>query len=320
MVMQEELNKLRMLWGNYWSSRVLITANNFRVFDYLKLPKTSEQIAPTINADPRAIEMLLDALTGLGLLKKSSDRYRNTKTSTRFLCTDSPYYQGNIIKHADAIWRNWTELDEVIKSGKPARKFYDQEAFIRGMHDISKIKAAKIIKLMKFKNVKKALDLGGGPGTYSIEMAKKGVSVTLFDLPETIHVAKKIIEETGQGLSNLNFIEGDFLIDDIGADYDLIFISQILHAFSAKDNIKILKKSANALNKSGRLTIQEFIIDRTRTIPTKSALFSINMLVNTEGGRCYSSHEIKKWLYDAGLRNFTEAIFEDCLLLTGAFS
>ncbi len=319
MVMQEELNKLRMLWGNYWSSRVLITANNFRVFDYLKSPKTSDEIALSINADTRAVAMLLDALTGLGLLKKSFNKYINTKISTRFLCFNSPYYQGNIIKHADAIWRNWTELDNVIKTGKPARVFYDQEAFIRGMHDISKIKAAKIIKLINLKNVKKALDLGGGPGTYSIEMAKKGISVSLFDLPETVQIAKKILKEQNQIIPNLKFIEGDFLTDDIGKDYDLIFISQILHAFSAEDNLKILEKSAKALKKSGRLVIQDFIIDKTRTIPTKSALFSINMLVNTEGGRCYSSDEIKKWLNDVNLKNFREKIFEDCLLLTAKF-
>ena len=319
MVMQEELNKLRMLWGNYWSSRVLITANNFRVFDYLKSPKTSDEIALSINADTRAVAMLLDALTGLGLLKKSFNKYLNTKISTRFLCFDSPYYQGNIIKHADAIWRNWTELDNVIKTGKPARMFYDQEVFIRGMHDISKIKAAKIIKLMDLKNVKKALDLGGGPGTYSIEMAKKGISVSLFDLPETVQIAKKILKEQNQIIPNLKFIEGDFLTDDIGKDYDLIFISQILHAFSAEDNLKILEKSAKALKKSGRLVIQDFIIDKTRTIPTKSALFSINMLVNAEGGRCYSSDEIKKWLNDVNLKNFREKIFEDCLLLIAKF-
>ena len=43
------------------------------------------------------------------------------------------------------------------------------------------------------KGVKSALDLGGGPGTYSMEMARKIDSVTLFDLPSTIAIAKDII-------------------------------------------------------------------------------------------------------------------------------
>lgn len=316
MKIELELNKLRILWGNYWSSRVLISANNFKIFDYLKTPKTAREIASTIGADSRAVEMLLDALTGIALLKKSSRKYCNKAISNLFLNSSSPYYQGNIIKHSDAIWRNWSGLDEVIRTGKPARKFYDQDAFIKGMHDISKMKAAKVIKLINLKNVKKALDLGGGPGTYSIEMAKKGVSVTLYDLPETIEIAKEIIKDSGD--KNINFIEGDFLVDEIGGNYDLIFISQVLHAFSDKDNLKIIQKSAKALNPNGRIVVQEFLINKQRTVPGKSALFSINMLVNTEGGRCYSPDEIKKWLYTAKLRRFKEVILDDCLLLTAA--
>lgn len=319
MKMYQQLNNLRMLWGNYWSSRVLLTANNFKIFDYLKEQKTAQQIASAVNADSRAMEMLLDALTGLGLLKKSSGKYFNTALSNRFLHSSSPYYQGNIIKHGNAIWKNWAELDEVIKTGKPARKFYDQEAFIRGMHDISKMKAHKVIKLINLKKVRKALDLGGGPGTYSIEMAKKGVSVILFDLPETIQIARKIIEESRANLPNLIFIEGDFLSNEIGENYDLIFISQVLHAFSDKDNMKIIKKAANALNKGGRIVVQEFFINKQKTVPAKSALFSINMLVNTEGGRCYSPDEIKKWFYVSGLRRVGQTIFEDCVILTAAF-
>ncbi len=316
-MLNDDLNQLRILWGNYWSSRVLITANNFKVFDYLKSPRTSDDIASTLKTDSRAMEILLDALAGLGLLKKAAGKYRNNAISNRFLLSGSPYYQGNIIKHGDAIWRNWTELDEVIRTGKPARRAYDQDAFIRGMHDISRMKAKKVLKLINLNRIKKALDLGGGPGTYSIEMAKKGISVTIFDLPETIRIARKIIGESE--VKSIDFIEGDFLTDDIGGGYDLILISQVLHAFSENDNINIIKKSVNALNIKGKIVVQEFIIDKNKTNPTKSALFSVNMLVNTEGGRCYSTDEIKKWLYDAGLSKFKEDIFEDCVILTAAF-
>lgn len=317
MKFQYELNELRMLWGNYWSSRVLLTANNFGIFEFLKSPRTAEDIALTLKTDLRATEILLDALTGLELLKKSSNKYRNSPKANRFLISSSPYYQGNIIKHGDAIWRNWTELDEVIKTGKPAHKAYNHDSFIRGMHDISKIKAKNVIKLINLKGVKKALDLGGGPGTYSIELARKGISVTLFDLPETIKISREIIEESG--IKSIDYIEGDFLSDSIGNNYDLIFISQVLHAFSEDDNINIIKKSAEALNPGGKIIVQEFIIGNDRIYPTKSALFSVNMLVNTGGGRCYPSPEIKKWLYNAGLREFKEAVLEDCVILTAGF-
>lgn len=317
MKIQDELKEIRMLWGSYWASRVLLTANNFGVFEYLKLPQTAENIASKIKTNLRATEILLDALAGLRLIKKSSNKYKNSSLANRFLMPDSPYYQGNIIKHLDTAWKNWSELDEVIKTGKPANKAQNHASFIKGMHDISKIKAENVIKLINLKGIKKALDLGGGPGTYSIEMAKKGVSVTLFDLPETIKIAQEIIKKSG--VKSIKFKAGDFLSDDIGKGYDLIFISQVLHAFSEDDNIKILQKSAEALNQEGRIVIQEFYIDNNRANPVRSAIFSVNMLVNTEGGRCYCPKEIKGWFIKAGLRKFQETVFDDCLVSTAKF-
>lgn len=317
MKIQDELKEVRMLWGNYWASRVLLTANNFGVFEYLVTSKTSKNIALLTKTDLRATEILLDALTGLRLLKKSSNKYKNSPMANRFLVPNSPYYHGNIIKHLDTVWKNWSELDEVIKTGKPSRKAYDHDSFIRGMHDISKMKASSVMKLIGLKGVKKALDLGGGPGTYSIEMAKKGLAVTLFDLPETIKIAQDIIRESG--VKHVDFIAGDFLSDDIGKGYDLIFISQVLHAFSEKDNVKLIRKSAKALSREGKIVVQEFYIDNNHANPARSAIFSVNMLVNTEGGKCYSPSEIKRWLYKAGLRKIQETIFDDCLILTANF-
>ncbi len=146
-------------------------------------------------------------------------------------------------------------------------------------------------------------------------MAKRGVNVTLFDFPETIEIAKRVIEK--ERVKGINLIGGDFLSDDIGKGYDLIFISQVFHAYSEKDNIQLLKKCKKALNDSGRIVIQDFYISKDRTHPSQSALFSVNMLVNTEGGRCYSAGEIKRWLLKAGLRDIEEKIIDDSVLIEG---
>ncbi|MEW6740004.1 MAG: methyltransferase [Nitrospirota bacterium] len=310
----KQAKELRKLWGGFWSARVLLTANNFGVFDYLKSPKTAIEIAKLLKTDSRATEILLDALAGLGLLKKSGNKYKNTPTANRFLIKESPYYHGDIIKHADTLWKNWSGLDEIIKTGRPNRSAHDHEAFIKGMHNIASLKAKDVIKAIDLKGVRKALDLGGGPGTYSIEMAKKGLSVTLFDLPETIKIAKEIIKKSKA--KDIDFIEGDFISDDIGNGYDLIFISQVLHAYSEKSCMSLIKKSKAALNPNGRIVIQEFYIDKNRTTPPQSALFSVNMLVNTYG-RCYPPSEIKQWLTKAGFKNIRHKIFNDSVMVEG---
>lgn len=311
----EEAKKLRKIWGGFRSARVLLTANNFRVFDHLKKPQSAKTISKRINTDLRATEILLDAITGVGFLRKKEGRYSNLSVASKFLISDSPYYQGDILRHADTLWKNWSGLDEVIKTGKPHHVAHNRDAFIKGMHNLALLKAKKIIRVIGLRGVKRALDLGGGPGTYAIEMAKMGVSVTLFDRQETIEIAKEIVKRSG--IKNISFIEGDFLFNDIGKGYDLIFISQILHTNSIKDNIHLLMECKRTLNKEGRIVIQEAHISKDRTYPLQSALSSVNMLINTVEGRCYSADEIKGWLLKIGLRDMKERVVDDSVLISG---
>lgn len=315
MQVREEVKELRKLWGGFWPSRVLITANNLEIFDQLKQERTAAEVSRSLKTDLRATEIILDALTGLGLLTKTHDRYINTDTAKNFLTKDSPYYQGDILRHADVLWQNWSALDECVKTGKPARKAQNQGSFIRGMHNLAVLKAADIIDAVGMEGVKTALDLGGGPGTYAVEMAKRGIKVTLFDTPETITIAKGMIQ--GPEKKQIRFMSGDFLAHDIGSDYDLVFLSQILHAFSSDGCQQILKNAFDALRTNGRIVIQEFPVDESRTLPLQGALFAVNMLVNTEGGRCYAPSEMKAWLEHTGFTDVEDRMFEETVLVFG---
>jgi ubiquinone/menaquinone biosynthesis C-methylase UbiE len=314
----EEVKELRKISFGFRPARVLLTANNYGIFDHLTRPRLAKTISRNINTDLRATEILLDALSGIGLLKKHKNQYRNTRMASKFLVSGSQYYQGDILRHIDNLWKNWSGLDEVIKTGKPHAISHDHTAFIYGMHNLATLKAKEIINMIGLKGVKTALDLGGGPGTYSIEMSKRGLSVTLFDFHDTISIAKEIIKKAG--IDTINFIGGDFMTDDIGKGYDLILASQILHSYSEKDNVYLLKKCRRALNHGGRIVIQEFYISGNRTHPLQGTLFSVNMMVNTEGGRCYSSTEIRHWFSKIGLKNIKEMHFDDVVLISGLYS
>jgi SAM-dependent methyltransferase len=315
MKIREEAKELRKMWGSFWSARVILTANNLQVFDQLETPKSASDLAASIKTDARATEILLDALAGLGLLKKTKNTYRNSPMANRLLVAGTPYYQGDILRHADNLWTNWSNLDEIIKTGQPARQSFAADAFIRGMHNIAVMKAKKVVKLLDLTAVKRALDLGGGPGTYSIEIAKKVDSVTLYDLPATVAIAKDIVGKAG--MRNISFMEGDCVTDDIGRGYDLVFISQLLHAFSGATNLKILEKAFSGLNPKGTIVIHEFLLEKDRTAPVHGSLFSVNMLVNTHGGRCYSVQEMKGWLSSLGLRQIARVNVEDSVLVLG---
>ena len=312
----EDLAELRRLYLAFISSRVILTANNLGIFDNLKEWTSASETSGKLKMDPRATEILLDALTGVGLVRKSrGSKYRNAPVSNQYLVRGCRLYQGDIIKHASTMWQNFSALDEVVRTGRPARRGFNHESFIMGMHNLTKLRTDSLMRNIGLEGVKTMLDLGGGPGTNAIAAAKKGIKATIFDLPETIKLAKRVARQ--EGVRGIGFIAGDFHVDSIGSGYDLILLSQIFHAFSEDDNVALLRKCKRALNRGGRVAIQEFPINDARTAPLQSALFSVNMLVGTEKGRCYSPNEIRRWLAETGFKGVVVRNLPETSLITG---
>jgi SAM-dependent methyltransferase len=314
--LKKQLQEFARLWGGFRASRVILTANNFGVFDQLTTPKTAGEIAAAAGADARAMEILLDAVAATGLLKKSGTKYKNTVTAKTFLVKDSPLYQGDMLRHADSLWKSWSGLDEVVKTGLPNRSAgRDYGSFIRAMHNNAVVRAKRVVSTIDLKGVRRALDLGGGPGTYSVELARKKIEVTLFDLPEAISVAKELVAE--QGIKNITFAPGDFHSDDIGSGFDLVFISQILHSLSIDEARELIGKAREALAPLGRIVLHEFLLETDRAHPVPGALFSVNMLVNTQAGRSYTVREMKGWLAKSGFTAIRSTSLGETVVVSG---
>jgi len=312
----KQARKFASLWGGFQAARVVLTANNYSIFEHLRSARTAGQLADILETNFHATEILLDAVASLGLLTKQGKRYRITSTAKQFLLKESPSYQGDMLRHADTLWKSWSNLDTIVKTGMPSRsESRNHEVFIRAMHDNAICIAPAVVKALDLRGVKTALDMGGGPGTYSIELAKQGIAVTLFDVPSTLEVATSLIRTSKAGTIELK--AGDFHTDPVGKGYDLVLISQVLHFFSEEKNCALLEKARNALNPGGQIAILEIFVAPNRAYPPSGTLFSANMLVNTSIGRCYTTREIKKWLAKTGYRNVLEKLIDDTVLLIG---
>ncbi|MHB8846370.1 MAG: methyltransferase family protein [Nitrospirota bacterium] len=109
------------LVGGFRASRVLLTANNLRIFEHIGKGTTAADLARELRTDPRATGILLDAVAALGLLRKTKGSYRLTVPAKQFLLPSSPWYQGDMLRHMDTLWKNWSGLDEVVRTGLPYR-------------------------------------------------------------------------------------------------------------------------------------------------------------------------------------------------------
>jgi SAM-dependent methyltransferase len=314
--MNKEVIEFNRLWGGFRASRIILTANNLRVFENIGKGRTADDMASVLKTDPRATEILLDAVASLGLLRKSRGTYRLAPPAKRFLLPDSPWYQGDMLRHADTLWRTWSGLDDVVRTGEPNRSGARRhDVFIRAMHNNAVLRVKALIDALDLRGVRTALDLGGGPGTYGIALAKRGINVTLFDLPGTLEVAQKMIRQSRT--KNISFRSGDFHLDDIGSGYDLVLLSQVLHSNSETEAQVLLGRVFDALTPHGKVAIHEFTLNEDHASPVPGALFSVNMLVNTAGGRSYTRKEMKGWLTNTGFKKITVKDLGDTVLVSG---
>ncbi|MBF0574266.1 MAG: SAM-dependent methyltransferase, partial [Desulfamplus sp.] len=127
-------------------------------------------------------------------------------------------------------------------------------------------------------------------------------TAVVFDLPTTRPFAEKTIERFGQQ-NRITFQDGDFLKDDIKGKYDVVWLSHILHGDSPSDCQQIIKKAASVLEPNGIVIIHEFIMNNEKDGPLFPALFSLNMLLGTDGGQAYSEGELMDMLQNAGFKD-----------------
>ena len=303
--------------GGYWQAFALHAAVKMDVFSQVGDEGVGEKdLAARIACDPRALGMLLNALTAMGLLAKKGPRYHNTTASKSLLVRTSPQYVGHMIMHHHHLVQPWYYLDEAVKRGGPVEgarlpEKERRESFLMGMFNTAMATAPGLAKDVDLKGRKHLLDLGGGPGTYAIHFCRENreLKATVFDLPTTEPFARKTIERFGVS-DRVDFVPGNFIKDEIPGSYDVAWLSHILHGEGPADCQAIVDKAAQVLEPGGLCLIHDFILNNQFDGPLFPTLFSLNMLVNTEQGQSYSEAKIREMMEKAGIRNLRRLPFE----------
>jgi predicted O-methyltransferase YrrM len=300
-------DSIREIAVSFQQSRILLSAYELDLFTAMDGRVSSpETLAQKLNVSAEGLTRLLNALTAMGLIKKTHNKYYNTEEASRYLVKGKPEYMSGLM-HTNHLWKNWSTLTDAVKKGssvidrEPKAAENRLDSFIGAMH-YRAVPQAKIISfLIDFTGVKSILDLGGGSGAFAMAFIKNiaDAKATLFDVPGVVELAKNYVAREGLQ-DRFEYIKGNYLVDDYGAGYDLVFASAIIHINSFEENKQLVQKCFNALNAGGQLVISDFIMNEDRTEPKAGSLFAINMLVGTSSGNTYTESEISSWLSDAG--------------------
>lgn len=294
--------------GAFWKSLALHAAVRLGLFTVIgDGDLTGREVSREIGGDERGVTALLNALAGMGLLKKEAGRFGNTSAGTLFLVETSSRYVGYMIRHHANLVDSWSRLDKAVRTGRPVRNRAAEPAggledFLLGMHNNSMGFAPRAVRDIPLGGRRKLLDLGGGPGTWAIQfaLANPELRATVFDLPSTRPYAEETIHRFGVS-ERVSFHAGDFTADDLPCCYDIAWLSHILHGEDPHTGREIVAKAVAALEPGGLIMIHDFILEQDGSSPPFAALFSLNMLTGTDGGRSYTKNELEEMLAAAGV-------------------
>lgn len=302
--------KITAICSGFQPACVLMAGAELGVFGALANTRmTAEALAKRLKTDARAMKVLADALASMGLLTLRGGRY-SLGAGTADVLTETGRRRGlAMVRHQANCLRNWAQLAWVVRAGRPARRApsirgaaADLAAFIEAMDDASRSLAPELVKRIGPPPFRRLLDIGGGPGTWTIAFLRAAPSACaiLFDLPDVIPIARRHIAAAGLQ-ERVRLVAGDLASGHaLPQGADLAWISAIAHMNSRAENRELFRKARAALVDGGRVLIRDIVMRESRTAPASGAMFAINMLVNTPRGGTCTFRELSEDLLAAG--------------------
>lgn len=304
--------ELQRIAFEFRAARAISCALELGVFEALgRGPASSEKIAEACKADPRGMDILLNALARTRVLECSSFGYCIPPSLEGCLREGEPGYIGNLLLHDLWHWTTWARLDHAVRQGRAIesrdgdphlanpeilRGFLPN--YVAAMEQCAGDSARKIAALLAPLGPRSILDLAGGTGQNLAALLEKlpGSRGVLAELPFSLEVARKRIHESGLD-ERVEVVALNFDRDPIPEGHDLILISRVLMGLAPPRARDLLGRCARALAPGGHLAIHDYA--RSSRI---GALLSLDMLLNT-GGEVHGLRSIARWLRSATLRD-----------------
>jgi ubiquinone/menaquinone biosynthesis C-methylase UbiE len=300
----------------FYESSVLFAASDLGLFSMLAELREADAgtLAEACRFDPRGARLLLDACVALELLIKDGDHYQNSPEAAALLVPGSPGDLSGAIRYNRDVYGSWGKLPELVRTGRPVEPpelhlGKDPErtrTFVLAMHGRALGIGQAVIPLLKLAGRKSVLDVGGGPGTYSVLITRTfpQAECTVIDLPEVVRIAEEIISQAGVA-NRVRTLAGDYHTLTFPGGQDAVIFFGVLHQEDPDSIRGLLRRAFRALVPGGVVYVLDMMTDASHTKPKFSALFALNMALTTPHGWVFSEDELKAWLEESGFVDFS---------------
>jgi hypothetical protein len=231
----------------FYESCVLFTASDLGIFGKLAElgPADEKTISEACRLDVRGARLLLDACVAVGLLSKSEGRYQNSAEAAAFLVPGSPGDLSGAIRYNRDVYGAWGLLADMVRTGKPVERpkihlGEDRDrtrTFVLAMHGRALGIGRAVVPRLDLSRSRSLLDIGGGPGTYSMLVAQAfpEIECTVLDLPEVVKIAAELIETAGLG-RRVKTLAGDYHSTAFPGGQDAAVFFGVLHHIPGRNS------------------------------------------------------------------------------------
>jgi SAM-dependent methyltransferase len=291
-------------------ARAVMVATRLGVFDAVtSAPQSVQDIAERLAVSEHALGKLLNVLVAIGYLKFFDNRYIATRLTQRWLRRDSArsLYDNILLRFLE--WEAIEATEKFVRTGRRLdvhEQIHEDQwgVYQRGMHSLAKLSASEVARRVRLPTRARAmLDVGGGHGAYSAAFCRrhKLLQAVVLDLPHAVESAASILAEEKMG-RRVTHRSGNALTADLGeGEWDLIFMSHLVHHFDEASNESLLRRAGRALRPDGVVAILDVLRPNSpNACGQTGALLDLYFAITSNSGT-WSNEEITDWFKQAKL-------------------
>lgn len=300
----------------YFDSVVLFALHESGVLRALSAgPRSLAELLVEPGGDPESLRATVDAAVALRILVHEDGAYRAPEDLLDCLGRrDSPAYVGEWVEFLHALAPPLMQLSEAIRTGVPPAALFEDmsgdplpvKRMTRAMDAYARSRGIELADRLDFSATRDLLDVGCGPGTYSLAIVERHphIRATLLDLPGPVAEARRLAAARGME-ERVEFVESDAREYVPARPFDTLLLSNTLHMIGPEGSRALLRRCHGFLAPGGRIIVQAQYLNDDRTGPRWPTLLNLIQRVATPRGRNHALGETREWMEEAG---FVEVI------------
>jgi SAM-dependent methyltransferase len=258
---------------------------------------TPEEVAGKTDVTDRTARVLTRALADRGFFERVDGTYEPTNRSLGFLTRRDVRSVGSLPYRVDLLEQYLAVPADDEDTDRPENWIPHRLGAVAAT-DEATVRATVTAAVRERPDADRVLDVGGSPGTYASEFARRGHDVTLCDRPETIAPVRALLAR-----EPVEVVERSY-VDENLPRADLALVPLVTHLLGSGDNRRLFERLAEAVAPDGTAVIVDHLWGRSG----RATSVALEALARTDAGTVYEPDRYRKWAKNAG---FDEVVVRD---------